>query len=403
MVLLAGLCLIVFSAISISDDGVRLRAPRLRIMSHVLEKAECPLTDAQVEQIKELERGPEFREQLLAIFDTDQEAALKNARENRDRGELGNRIKGARGIKGSHAPRLRMVAQTLKKQDCPLTDIQIGQIKELGQGPGFREQFISILDADQKTALENAREKMKDARLMSGENDFRRRGKNPSRIGMMAFVLKRADCSLTEAQIEQIKGLERGPDFRDNMLAVLEPEQKSALENAPKPGIGALRRGLRIVGILENAGCPLTEEQLKLLKEIKRGTERREQVQSILTVEQKAALENIFNNDSDTPGDELEKTTAVEEQPELFNVLKQNYPNPFNPTTTIDYQIARPGNVTIEIYSPGGQLVSTLVNEYKAAGQHSVVWDASSHAAGVYIVKITSGDFSRTQKMTLLK
>jgi len=326
MVLLAGLCLIVFSAISISDDGIRLRAPRLRIMSHVLEKAECPLTDAQVEQIKELERGPESREQLLAI-----------------------------------------------------------------------------LDADQKAALENAREKMKETRQMSGKNGFRRGGKNPSRIGMMAFILKRAECPLTEAQIEQIKGIERGPDFRDNLLAVLEPDQKSALENAPKHRIGAARRGLRIAGILESAGCPLTEEQLKQLKEIKRGPERREQVQSILTLEQKAALENIFNNDSDTPIDELEKTTAVEEQPELFNILKQNYPNPFNPTTTIDYQIARPGNVILEIYSPGGQLVSTLVNEYKAVGQHSVVWDASSHAAGVYIAKITSGDFSQTQKMTLLK
>ena len=118
---------------------------------------------------------------------------------------------------------------------------------------------------------------------------------------------------------------------------------------------------LRIMShVLEKAECPLTDAQVEQIKELERG-------------------------------------------PELFNVLKQNYPNPFNPTTTIDYQIARPGNVTIEIYSPGGQLVSTLVNEYKAAGQHSVVWDASSHAAGVYIYKITSGDFSQTQKMTLLK
>lgn len=83
--------------------------------------------------------------------------------------------------------------------------------------------------------------------------------------------------------------------------------------------------------------------------------------------------------------------------------LAQNAPNPFNPTTTINFTISEENFVTLDIYNVAGQKVDTLVNDFKTAGTHSVVWDSSGFSAGVYFYTLKSGDLSRTMKMTLLK
>ena len=83
--------------------------------------------------------------------------------------------------------------------------------------------------------------------------------------------------------------------------------------------------------------------------------------------------------------------------------LSQNYPNPFNPSTTIDYQLPKPGFVNLTVFDVLGQEVKTLVNEYKQAGTYNVRFDASELPSGVYFYKITSGDFTSTKKLTLIK
>jgi len=88
--------------------------------------------------------------------------------------------------------------------------------------------------------------------------------------------------------------------------------------------------------------------------------------------------------------------------PAEFSVA-QNVPNPCNPTTTINYTIPESGNVTVDVFNVTGQKVDTLVNNYLDAGSHSVVWDGSSKSSGVYFYTVTSGEFSKTMKMTLLK
>ncbi|RME18843.1 MAG: T9SS C-terminal target domain-containing protein, partial [Candidatus Zixiibacteriota bacterium] len=88
--------------------------------------------------------------------------------------------------------------------------------------------------------------------------------------------------------------------------------------------------------------------------------------------------------------------------------LGQNYPNPFNPTTTIEYSIPRRSRVVIDIFNVLGQSVRRLVDEKAEAGTHSVVWDGRTNggrpvASGVYLYRITAGEFVRTRKMLLLK
>ena len=92
--------------------------------------------------------------------------------------------------------------------------------------------------------------------------------------------------------------------------------------------------------------------------------------------------------------------------------LAQNYPNPFNPTTTIDYNIAANGYVSLKVYDVMGRLVKTLVdNQWTVAGQtsgYSVTWNGLDDngqkvSAGLYIYRLQSGSMSTSNKMILLK
>lgn len=83
--------------------------------------------------------------------------------------------------------------------------------------------------------------------------------------------------------------------------------------------------------------------------------------------------------------------------------LEQNYPNPFNPSTTINYSVAEQGPVNLEIYNIVGQKVATLVNANQPAGNYSVKFDASKLSSGVYIYRITTNNYVKALKMSLMK
>ena len=83
--------------------------------------------------------------------------------------------------------------------------------------------------------------------------------------------------------------------------------------------------------------------------------------------------------------------------------LFQNYPNPFNPSTTIRYQIPKSGQTNITIYDILGNKVAVPVNEAQNAGTYQVEWNASNLSSGIYFYKLTSGFYSETKKMLLVK
>lgn len=83
--------------------------------------------------------------------------------------------------------------------------------------------------------------------------------------------------------------------------------------------------------------------------------------------------------------------------------LAQNYPNPFNPTTTINYSIPEPGNVTLKVFNITGSEVATLVNEQLSAGSYSINFDAANFASGVYFYELRVNNFVQLKKMNLLK
>ena len=98
---------------------------------------------------------------------------------------------------------------------------------------------------------------------------------------------------------------------------------------------------------------------------------------------------------------------SVSDIPEEFN-LAQNYPNPFNPTTTIAFDIPEASDVNIKIYDIRGTLVNTLASGHRDAGRYQMIWNAtnmngSDVASGVYLIKMTAGDYTMTRKMVLVR
>lgn len=85
-----------------------------------------------------------------------------------------------------------------------------------------------------------------------------------------------------------------------------------------------------------------------------------------------------------------------------FN-LYPNYPNPFNPSTKISFTLPKASHVSLLIYDIHGKEVDRLLEGEQSAGSHSIEWNASQVASGVYFYRLTAGEFVQTRKMVLLK
>ncbi len=83
--------------------------------------------------------------------------------------------------------------------------------------------------------------------------------------------------------------------------------------------------------------------------------------------------------------------------------LHQNYPNPFNPSTTIGYFLPAATHVTLKVFSSSGEEIAELVNGYKEPGEHEVEFNADNLSSGVYVYRISAGDYTALKKMILLK
>ena len=99
------------------------------------------------------------------------------------------------------------------------------------------------------------------------------------------------------------------------------------------------------------------------------------------------------------------RSTAVLEEwpvPTGF-VLDQNYPNPFNPVTKIRFTIVDRRLTIVSVHDLLGQEVATLVNEVKDPGTYEVVFDASGLASGVYLYRLTAGDYVQARRLILIR
>lgn len=108
----------------------------------------------------------------------------------------------------------------------------------------------------------------------------------------------------------------------------------------------------------------------------------------------------------------IQGNSAVENDDEVIpaavTALLGNYPNPFNPETAISFSLKAEDRAVLEVYNMKGQKVRTLLDGNVKAGSHTVIWkgdddNGKSVTSGVYFYKLSSGKYSSTKKMILLK
>lgn len=99
---------------------------------------------------------------------------------------------------------------------------------------------------------------------------------------------------------------------------------------------------------------------------------------------------------------EYSQEVEVELVPSEY-ILQQNYPNPFNPGTTINFNIPKEDFVNVTIFNSLGEKVAIVMDGIMSAGSHTLTFEANGFASGLYILKMTSGSYSNTIKMNLMK
>jgi hypothetical protein len=84
-------------------------------------------------------------------------------------------------------------------------------------------------------------------------------------------------------------------------------------------------------------------------------------------------------------------------------ILYQNYPNPFNPSTNISFYLPQSSTVKLEVFNVLGESVGTIINEELRSGFHSLTFNASNLASGIYLIFLQSSEILLIKKMILLK
>lgn len=97
------------------------------------------------------------------------------------------------------------------------------------------------------------------------------------------------------------------------------------------------------------------------------------------------------------------KITSLEkENPSAF-IVNAPYPNPFNSTVSLEYSLPKETEISIEIFTPNGQKLKTLIKNTVTAGFHKTSWNAKGMPSGVYYFKLSAGGNVISRKMILLK
>lgn len=96
---------------------------------------------------------------------------------------------------------------------------------------------------------------------------------------------------------------------------------------------------------------------------------------------------------------------AVRNEPKAPDgfVLRPNYPNPFNPATTIEFTVPTDGVVRLTVYDALGREAAVLTDGFVRAGVHTVRFDASSLASGLYVARGSFNGRGSMVKMLLVR
>ena len=112
------------------------------------------------------------------------------------------------------------------------------------------------------------------------------------------------------------------------------------------------------------------------------------------------SIECCIDADMDDACDYLSTEEAV--IPDEFS-LHNVYPNPFNPSANIVYALPEHAHVKVTVYDIRGRTIEILANGHETAGYHTIRWNASAFASGVYFIEMRSRDFHNVKKVLHMK
>ena len=85
-------------------------------------------------------------------------------------------------------------------------------------------------------------------------------------------------------------------------------------------------------------------------------------------------------------------------------ILEQNFPNPTAGASRIQFNVARAGDVRLDVYDVRGRLVETVYDRQTTAGTHSVDWNAGRLASGTYLYRLSiGGETVATRQATVVR
>jgi len=91
-----------------------------------------------------------------------------------------------------------------------------------------------------------------------------------------------------------------------------------------------------------------------------------------------------------------------QESNSLSSLVINNYPNPFSFSTTLEYELAQTGTVTITFYDQFGKRVDKI-EQKRSAGLQQVVWSPKYLADGIYYFRMETDTQSGSGKVVLLR
>ncbi len=106
----------------------------------------------------------------------------------------------------------------------------------------------------------------------------------------------------------------------------------------------------------------------------------------------------------------FENITGIEEFSSFIKELnlKGNHPNPASESTTIEFEISEPGEVTIEIYNYSGEHINSLKCNNCISGKNYLIWDCRNKAnilveSGSYFYEVRFKNEIYLKKLLIIK
>ncbi|MCD6379404.1 T9SS type A sorting domain-containing protein [bacterium] len=92
----------------------------------------------------------------------------------------------------------------------------------------------------------------------------------------------------------------------------------------------------------------------------------------------------------------------------IRDIMINNAPNPFSENTTVSYSISEASEVTLEIFTPRGELVKRIIRNNTSPGKYAINWDGSNNSGhyvtpGFYICRVKGDNFEGIKKLIYLK